>query len=171
MEAVGDKVTQFKPGDEVFGHSETAGGYAEYIAISETQLSLKPAYLSFEEAAALLLSALTALQCLYDLGKIKAGQKVLVNGASGGVGTLAVPIAKSIGVEVTGVCSGRNMDLVRSLGADHVIDYTQADFTQNLGFYDLIFDAVAKRSFAECKRALKPAGTYVTTAFSPALFL
>lgn len=171
VEAVGENVTRFEPGDEVFGHSDTAGGYAEYVSVPEAQLSLKPASLSFEEAAAVPLSALTALTCLCGLGQIKAGQKVLINGASGGVGTLAVPIAKSFGAEVTGVCSTRNLELVRSIGADHVVDYTQEDFARNEGAYDLVFDAVAKRSFSDCKRALKPAGIYVTTAFSPALFL
>lgn len=123
--------------------------------------------MSFEDAAAVLFSGITALICLCDLGQIQSGQKVLINGASGGVGTLAVPIAKHIGTEVTGGCSARNLELVRLIGADHVVDYTQVDFTQNGDRYDLIFDAVGKRSFSDCKRVLVPDGIYVTTAFSP----
>jgi len=169
IEAVGKNIKQFQPGDEVFGKSN--GGYAEYACAPVAELFLKPTGMSFEKAAALPLSAFTALICLCDLGQIKSGQKVLINGASGGVGTLAVPIAKFFGAEVTGVCSTRNLKLVRSIGADRVIDYTQEDFTQKGVYYDLIFDAVGKRSFSDCKRALNPKGIYVTTAFSPTLAL
>ena len=138
---------------------------------SQILMELKPASMSFEEAASVPFSALSAQTCLRDLGQIQAGQKVLINGASGAVGTFAVQIAKSYGTEVTGVCSTRNLDIVRSIGADHVIDYTQEDFTQSEGRYDLIFDAVRKRSFSDCKRALNPEGIYVITAFSPILLL
>jgi len=165
IEAVGKNIKQFQPGDEVFGRSN--GGYAEYACAPVTELFLKPTGISFEKAAAIPLSAFTALICLCDLGQMKSGQKVLINGASGGVGTLAVPIAKSFGAEVTGVCSTRNLDLVRSIGADRAIDYTREDFTQKGVYYDLIFDAVGKRSFSDCKRALSPKGIYVTTDFSP----
>ena len=171
VEAVGVDVKRFQPGDEVFGHSVNHGGFAEYVCVPEAELMLKPASMSFEEAAAVPLGAVTALVCLCDLGQMKAGQKVLINGASGGVGTLAVQIAKLFGAEVTGVCSTRNLELVRSLGADQVIDYTQEDFTQKGVRYDLILDAVGKRSFSDCRRALVPEGIYVTTAFSPGLFL
>jgi len=165
IEAVGKNIKQFQPGDEVFGRSN--GGYAEYTCAPVAELFLKPTAMSFEKAAAIPLSAFTALICLCDLGQMKSGQKVLINGASGGVGTLAVPIAKSFGAEVTGVCSTRNLDLVSSIGADRVIDYTREDFTQKGVYYDLIFDAVGKRSFSDCKRALSPKGIYVTTDFSP----
>lgn len=171
VEAVGVNVKRFQPGDEVFGHSGNHGGFAEYVCMPEAELMLKPSSMSFEEAAAIPLGAVTALICLCDLGQMQSGQKVLINGASGGVGTLAVQIAKLFGAEVTGVCSTRNLELVRSLGADQVIDYTQEDFTQKGAQYDLIFDAVAKRSFSDCKRALSPQGIYVTTEFSPTLVL
>jgi len=168
IEAIGEEVTRFKPGDAVLGRSVKCGGFAEYVCIPENEAWRKPAEMSFEEAAAVLFSAITALICLVDLGQIQSGQTVLINGASGGVGTLAVPIAKSYGVKVTGVCSSRNLELVRSLGADQVIDYTEEDFTKNEAHYDLIFDAVGKRSFADCRGALMPDGIYITTAFSPA---
>jgi NADPH:quinone reductase-like Zn-dependent oxidoreductase len=171
VEAVGEDVKRFQPGDEVFGMSQNCGGYAEYVCIPEAEAWLKPAGMSFEEAAAVHFSAIAALICLKDLGQIQPGQWVLINGASGGVGTLAIPLAKLFGAEVTGVCSTRNLELVRSIGADQVIDYTQEDFTQDGARYDLIFDAVAKRSFSDCKRVLSPEGIYVTTAFSPALVL
>ena len=169
IEAIGKNIKHFQPGDEVFGRSN--GGYAEYACASTDELFLKPTGMSFEKAAAIPLSTFTALICLCDLGQIKSGQKVLINGASGGVGTLAVQIAKSFGAEITGVCSTRNLNLVRSIGADRVIDYTREDFTQKGVFYDLIFDAVGKRSFSDCKRALSPKGIYVTTAFSPTIAL
>jgi NADPH:quinone reductase-like Zn-dependent oxidoreductase len=147
------------------------GAFAEYLCVPEAQILmvLKPASMSFEEAASVPFSALSAQTCLRDLGQIQAGQKVLINGASGAVGTFAVQIAKSYGTEVTGVCSTRNLDMVRSIGADHVIDYTQEDFTQSESRYDLIFDAVRKRSFSDCKHALTSDGIYVITEFSPTL--
>ncbi len=170
VEAVGTNVTQFQPGDEVFG-AET-GSFAEYASVPENTLALKPTKSSFEEAAAIPVAAITALQGLRDKGQIQSGQKVLVNGASGGVGTFAVQIAKSFGTEVTGVCSTRNLDMVRSIGADHVIDYTQADFTKNGQHYDLIYDAVGNRSVSDYKRALNPNGTCVIAGFQnlPRLF-
>jgi len=165
VEAVGKDVTQFKPGDEVFGTCN--GSFAEYACAREDRLALKPANVSFEEAAAIPVAATTALQGLRDKGQIQPGQKVLVNGASGGVGTFAVQIAKLYGTEVTGVCSTRNLDLVRKIGADHVVDYTQEDFTKNeQQRYDLIFDAVGNRSVSDYKRALKPGGTCAVAGFS-----
>ncbi len=164
VEVVGSNVTQFQPGDEVFG--AWTGSFAEYASVPEKRVALKPTNCSFEEAAAIPVAAITALQGLRDTGQIQPGQKVLVNGASGGVGTFAVQIAKSFGTEVTGVCSTRNLDLVRSIGADHVIDYTQEDFTKNGRHYDLIYDAVGNRSVADYKRALSPQGTCVIIGFS-----
>lgn len=160
VEAVGANVTRFQPGDAVFGENFTRGlgAFAEYVAVSEDALALKPESLSFEAAAAVPIAALTALQGLRNKGQIQAGESVLVNGASGGVGTFAVQIAKALGAEVTGVCSTRNVELVRSIGADHVIDYTKEDFTQKRGHYDLIFDAVGNRSVGDLVRALKPKG-------------
>jgi NADPH:quinone reductase-like Zn-dependent oxidoreductase len=174
VEAVGRNVKQFQPGDEVFGDIYPYGGgaFAEYVSVPEEALVLKPASLTFEEAAAVPVAAVTALQGLRDHGQIQPGQKVLINGASGGVGTFAVQIAKSFGAEVTGVCSTRNLDLVRSIGADHVIDYTQEDFTQKEQRYDLIIDIVANRSVSDYTRALSPKGGYVAIAFNPSsLFL
>src|SRR2546426_7109692 len=158
-EAVGNNVTQFEPGNEVFGIVK--GGFAEYACAREDRLALKPGNISFEEAAAAPVVAFTALQGLRDKGKIQPGQKVLVNGASGGVGTFAVQIAKSFGAEVTGVCSTRNLDLVRSIGADHVIDYTKEDFTKTDQRYDLIFDLIGNHSFSERRRILNPNGICV----------
>ena len=157
VEAVGAKVTRFQPGDEVFGAS--MGTCAEYAQAKENELALKPADLGFEQAAALPTSALAALHALRDVMKIKPGQKILINGASGGVGHFAVQIAKSYGAEVTGVCSSANVDMVRSLGADHVIDYTREDFATGGPRYDFIFDNVENRSLADCRRALTPDGT------------
>ena len=173
VEAVGENIKQFQPGDEVFGLSFYNGAFAEYLCVPEAQLQLvlKPTNISFEDAAATPYAGYTALLCLRDLGCLQPGQKVLINGASGGTGTFAVQIAKSFGAEVTGVCSTRNLERVRSIGADEVIDYTKDDFSQNTGAYDLIFDVVRKRTFSECKDALKPQGIYVTTEFSPALVL
>ena len=158
VEAVGKNVTQFKPGDEVFGTCR--GGLAEYACTREGALAIKPPNVTFEQAASLPLAGLVALQGLRE-GKIQPGQKVLVNGATGGVGTFAVQIAKSLGAEVTAVCSTRNVDLVRSLGADHVIDYTKEDFTRSNQRYDVIFDNVCNRSFAERRRVLNPKGICV----------
>ncbi len=166
--AVGKNVTQFEAGDEVFG-STSAGCFAEYVSVSEEGLVRKPAGMTFQDVAAVPAAAATALHALRDYGHIQPGQSVLINGASGGVGTFAVQIARSFAAEVTGVCSTRNLDLVRATGADFVLDYTQEDFTQNGRRYDLIFDTVAKRSFAECKSVLGPQGIYVTTEFSPLL--
>ena len=159
VEAVGKSVKRFQPGDEVFGACE--GSCAEYAGTKESQLALKPTNLTLEEAAALPTSALAALHGLRDAGKLRAGQKVLINGASGGVGTFAVQIARAFGAEVTGVCSSANVDLVRSLGADHVIDYTREDFTRLGPRYDLVFDNVENRTLSECRRALTPGGTLV----------
>ena len=157
--AVGKNVTRFKPGDEVFGTGR--GAFAEYVLASEKNLVSKPASVTFEQAAAVPIAALTALQGLRDKGHIQAGQKVLINGASGGVGTFAVQIAKSFGAEVTGVCSTRNVELVRSLGADHVIDYTKEDFTQGAMQYDLILDNVGNHPLLAVRRAMSPDGNYV----------
>ena len=158
VEAVGKDVTQFKPGDEVFGISR--GALAEYACTSERALVLKPANVTFEQAASLPLAGLTALQGLRN-GKIQPGQKVLINGATGGVGTFAVQIAKASGAEITAVCSTRNVDLVRSIGADHVIDYTKEDFTRSDQRYDVIFDNVCNHSFAERRRVLTTKGICV----------
>jgi NADPH:quinone reductase-like Zn-dependent oxidoreductase len=160
VEAVGKNVTKFKPGDEVFGGR--TGAFADYVCIRESRaVALKPASVTFEQAASVPIAGITALQALRDKGQLQAGQKVLINGASGGVGTFAVQIAKSLGADVTGVCSTRNVDLVRSLGADHVIDYTKEDFTKTDQLYDLIVDNVGNRSLSECRRVLKPKGTFV----------
>jgi NADPH:quinone reductase-like Zn-dependent oxidoreductase len=159
VEAVGNNVTQFQPGDEVFGVCK--GGFAEYAAAHENRLALKPANSSFEEAATAPVAAITALQGLRDSGQIQPGQKVLINGASGGVGTFAVQIAKSFGAEVTAVCSTRNVDQASSLGADHVIDYTQEDFTRNGQQYDLILAVNGYHPILDYKRALSPKGIYV----------
>ena len=166
VEAIGRNVKQFQPGDEVFGNMRS--GFAEYVCTREDALVLKPANISFEEAAAVPMAAVTALQGLRDTGQIQTGQKVLINGASGGVGTFAVQIAKSFGAEVTGVCSTQNVDMVRSMGADQVIDYTQEDFTKNGQRYDLILAANGYHSIADYKRALRPRGTYVMTGGSTA---
>jgi NADPH:quinone reductase-like Zn-dependent oxidoreductase len=167
VEAVGGDVKQFRPGDEVFGDG-AYGGFAEYACADEKRFVLKPADLTFEEAAAVPMAALTALQGLRDKGLIRAGQKVLINGASGGVGTFAVQIAKSFETDVTGVCSTAKMDLVRSIGADHVVDHTQEDVTKNGKLYDLIFDVAAYRSISEYKRILSPGGNYVLAGGSMA---
>jgi NADPH:quinone reductase-like Zn-dependent oxidoreductase len=159
VEAVGKNITEFKPGDEVYGNR--FGAFAEYVVASDKSLALKPATLTFEQAASLPVAALTALQALRDNGKIQPGQKVLINGASGGVGTFAVQIAKTFGAEVTGVCSGRNVELVRSLGADHVIDYTKEDFTKRAERYDLILDNVGNQPLSGFRRVLTPRGKYV----------
>src|ERR1700730_16560766 len=160
VEAVGKSVTQFKPGDDVFGGR--GGAFAEYVCRrAEGAVALKPANITFEQAAAVNIAGITALQAIRDKGKVQAGQKVLINGASGGVGTFAVQIAKSFGADVTGVCSTRNVDLVRSLGADHVIDYTKEDFAKGDQRYDVILDNVPNHSLSECRRILNPKGKYV----------
>ncbi len=160
IEAVGKNVTQFKPGDEVFGGR--GGAFAEYVcARANRAVALKPANLTFEQAASVNIAGITALQALRDKGNVQAGQKVLINGASGGVGTFAVQIAKSFGADVTGVCSTRNVDLVRSLGADRVIDYTKEDFAKGEQRYDVILDNVPNHSLSECRRILNPKGKYI----------
>ena len=180
VEAVGRNVTRFRPGDEVFGQCSRA--CAEYTCAGEDKLVHKPRGLTSEQAAAVPTSALTALHALRDHGKVKPGQKVLINGASGGVGTFAVQIAKVLGAEVTGVCSTGNVDTVRAIGADHVIDYTREDFTRGEPRFDLILDNAASHSFAECRRVLAPGGIlmpnsghagmgYVVKAFALSLFL
>jgi NADPH:quinone reductase-like Zn-dependent oxidoreductase len=160
VEAVGKNVTQFKPGDEVFGGK--GGAFAEYVCPrADRAVALKPANITFEQAASVNIAGLTALQAVRDKGKVQPGQKVLINGASGGVGTFAVQIAKSFGADVTGVCSTRNLDMVRSLGADHVIDYTREDFAKDDQRYDVILDNVPNHSLSECRRILNPEGKYV----------
>jgi len=156
VEAVGKDVTELRPGDEVIGWC--AGAFAEYACAAQDHFVLKPANLTFEQAAAIGVSASTALQILRDQGKVQPGQKVLINGASGGLGTFAVQIAKAFGAEVTGVCSSKNLDMVRSIGADHVIDYALEDFTRNGERYDFILDNVANHSLSETRRALNPTG-------------
>ena len=167
VEAVGRNVKQFRPDDEVFGDIGH-GGFAEYACAPENALVLKPAHSSFEEAAAIPMAAITALQGLRDTGQMQPGQKVLINGASGGVGTFAVQIAKLFGAEVTAVCSTRNVELARSLGADHIIDYTREDFTRNRQQYDLILAANGYHSLLAYKRALTPKGIYVMAGGSTA---
>ncbi len=160
VEAVGSNVKRFKPGDEVFGGG--SGAFAEYVTVREDRaLVLKPANMTFEQAASVPIAAITALQALRDKGKIKSGQKVLINGASGGVGTFAVQIAKSFGAEVTGVCSTRNVEMVRSIGADHVFDYTKEDYTESGKRYDLIIDMVGNHSLSANRRVLNPDGIFV----------
>src|SRR5260370_4294007 len=160
VEEVGKNVTEFKPGDEVFGGS--TGAFAEYVCRRATgSVALKPASITFEQAASANIAGITALQAVRDKGKLGPGQKVLINGASGGVGTFAVQIAKSLGADVTGVCSTRNVDLVRSLGADHVIDYTKEDFAKGTERYDAILDNVPNHTLSECRRVLSPKGKYV----------
>jgi NADPH:quinone reductase-like Zn-dependent oxidoreductase len=159
VEAVGRNVRQFKPGDEVFG--TCSGAFAECACARESDLAMKPHNGSFEQAASMPMAGLTALQALRDKGQIQPGQKVLINGAAGGVGTFAVQIAKSFGAEVTGVCSTRNVEMVRSIGANKVIDYTRENFTSSGQHYDVIFDLVANHSFSERRRVLTPKGIYI----------
>jgi NADPH:quinone reductase-like Zn-dependent oxidoreductase len=159
VEVVGKNVTEFQRGDEVFGGGR--GSLADYVCASREGLVQKPAHLTFEQAAAIPMAGITALQGLRDKGQIQAGQRVLIHGASGGVGTFAVQIAKSYGAEVTGVCSTRNVEMVRSIGADHVIDYTKVDFTQSGQRYDLILDSAGNHSLSEFRRALNPKGILV----------
>jgi NADPH:quinone reductase-like Zn-dependent oxidoreductase len=159
VESAGANVKQFRPGDEVFGACH--GACAEYACVEENKLAQKPVNLTFEEAAAVPTSALAALHALRDVGKVRQGQKVLINGTSGGVGTFAVQIAKSLGAEVTGVCSTTNVGMVRSIGADHVIDYTREDFAQGRERYDLILDNVENRSLSDLRSVLAPRGTLI----------
>jgi NADPH:quinone reductase-like Zn-dependent oxidoreductase len=161
VEAVGAEVSQLQPGDEVFGWCK--GAFAEYVPVAAEALAIKPADLTFEQASAMVTSALTALQALRDKLKVQPGQKILITGASGGVGTFAVQIAKSFGAEVTGVCSTRNVDMVRSIGADDVIDYTKEDFTKSEPKYDLILDNVGKRSLSDTRRPLVPKGKLLSS--------
>ena len=173
VEAVGGNVKEFHPGDEVFGDISACGwgGFAEYVCAGENALVLKPANITFEQAAAAPLAGVTALQGLRDYGQIRPGQKVLINGASGGVGTFAVQIARSFGAEVTAVCSTRNVDMAHSLGADHVIDYTREDFTRSGQCYDLILAANGYHPISDYKRALSPDGIYVMAGGSmPQMF-
>jgi 2-desacetyl-2-hydroxyethyl bacteriochlorophyllide A dehydrogenase len=167
--AVGDSVTRFQTGDKVYAYLDSlpGGAYAEYAAVSERVACFKPDNMSYEQAAAVPLAATTALQALRDLGQILPGHKVLINGASGGVGSFAVQIAKAFKGEVTAICSSQNVELVQSLGGDRVIDYTVQDFTKDTSFYDIIFDAVGKESFSGCQNILKPNGVYVTTLPDP----
>lgn len=170
--SIGQNVTLFKVGDKVFGGTTTLGCYAEYVCVSEKDvLTTIPDNVSFEEAAPVSGSAITVLNFLKGIAKIQPNQKVLINGASGGVGTYAVQIAKYLGAEVTAVCSTSNMDMVKTLGADKVIDYTNEDFTQNGVAYDVIFDTVSKRTFSECKNALAPNGIYLPIVIDITLFL
>jgi NADPH:quinone reductase-like Zn-dependent oxidoreductase len=171
IEAVGRNVKRFAPGDQVYGFTGffgAQGTYAEYTCMSENGcLAVKPANMSYAEAAAIPDGGLTSLPFLRNVGKVRPGQRVLVNGASGAVGSAGVQLAKTFGAEVTGVCSTANLELVKSLGADHVIDYTQEDFTQNGQTYDIIYDAVGKRSFSQCKDSLTRRGIFLTTVPMP----
>jgi len=172
VEATGKNVDEYSIGDEVYGElNKRTGTHAEYISVTTKEVSPKPKNLTFVEAASVGVAGTMALQCLRDHGEIQQGQKVLVNGASGGIGTFAVQIAKSYGTEVTGVCSTANLEMVKSIGADHVIDYTKEDFTERVDEYDIIFDAVRENTFGNCKNALTSKGIYVTTQFGPIIML
>jgi len=172
VEATGKNVSGLNVGDEVYGQVyKRTGTHAEYVSVSTKEVFPKPENLSFVEAASVGVAGNMALQCLRDHGEIEQGQKVLINGASGGIGTFAVQVAKHYGAEVTGVCGTANIDLVKSLGADHVIDYKKEDFTERKEEYDIIFDAVRKNTFANCKDALTPKGIYVTTSFGPGIMI
>lgn len=167
VEDVGERVSRWTPGEEVYGSLSRGGGYAEYVAIEESTIAPKPMTLSFEEAASVPAAALTALQALRDTARLAPGHRVLVNGASGGVGSFAVQIGVALGGRVTGVTSSRNVDLVRQLGAERVIDYTREDFENDHTLYDMVFDVVPNRSFRSCAPVLTPRGVYVTTAPGP----
>jgi NADPH:quinone reductase-like Zn-dependent oxidoreductase len=172
VEAVGKNVKEYKIGDEVFGQlNQRTGTHAEIISVSMKEISQKPNNLNFVEAASVGVAGTIALQCLRDHGAIQRGQKVLINGASGGIGTFAVQIAKSHNTEVTGVCSTTNIEMLKSIGADHVIDYTKEDFTKKIDEYDIIFDTVRKSTFKDCKDALTSKGIYVSTEFGPSIML
>lgn len=168
VEAVGDKVTRFRPGDAVFGGCD--GACAEYACSRESQIAPKPENISFDQGASVTVAALTALQGLRDYGHLQPGQLVLINGAAGGVGTFAVQIARWLGSEVTAVCSTRNLDLVRALGAQHVIDYTREDFTRSTSHYDVIFDLIANHRLRDCRRVMPPNGVYIAAAPPKGLF-
>jgi NADPH:quinone reductase-like Zn-dependent oxidoreductase len=159
VEAVGANVTRFRPGDDVFGTAP--GAFAEVACAAESALARKPSNVTYEQAAAVPVAGLTALQGLRDAGRIRAGQRVLINGAAGGVGTFAVQVAKALGATVTGVCSTRNVEMVRAIGADHVIDYTREEFVRGAERYDMLFDLVGNRSLAACRRILAPGGIFV----------
>ncbi len=161
VEAVGRNVTRFRPGDAVYG--EGSGAHAEYVAVAEDRLAAKPSRLSFEQAGAVPVAGITALQGLRDKANVRAGDMVLINGASGGVGSFAVQIAKALGAEVTAVCHGSSVDLVRSIGADHVVDYTREDFTQTSRRYDVVFDLVGSASMSACRGITTPNGVYVSS--------
>jgi NADPH:quinone reductase-like Zn-dependent oxidoreductase len=167
VEAVGGEVTRFKPGDEVFGTGH--GALAEYACASEAKLAMKPETVTFEQAASVPIAGLTALQGLRDKGRLGPGRSVLINGAAGGVGTFAVQIAKAFGANVTGVCSTRNQDLVRSIGADRVIDYTREDFTRSEQRFDVIYDLVANHSLLQCRRVMNPGGRYLAVGVGPGM--
>jgi NADPH:quinone reductase-like Zn-dependent oxidoreductase len=171
VEAIGKDVTRFRVGEQVFGTTEPAfGAHAEYVCLPEDGvLTTKPANMTYEEAATVPVIANTALHFIRDMGNVQAGQRVLINGASGGIGTFAVQLAKYYGAEVTGVCSTTNLELVRSLGADHVIDYTKENFTKSGRVYDVVFDAVGKSSFSRCKNSLNKQGMYLVTLPKPAV--
>jgi NADPH:quinone reductase-like Zn-dependent oxidoreductase len=164
VESVGANVTAFRPGDAVFG--SIAGSFAEYVSVTENDVVHVPSAMTLEEAAAVPIAAVTALQGLRDHAQLRAGQSILINGAAGGVGTFAVQIAKALGAEVTGVCSSRNVDMVRSLGADHVIDYTEHDFAADDRRYDVVLDNVGNRTLSDCRRVLTPKGTFVVVGGS-----
>jgi NADPH:quinone reductase-like Zn-dependent oxidoreductase len=172
VEATGKNVNEYGVGDEVCGQlNQRTGTHAEYVSVSLGEITTKPKNLTFVEAASVGVAGSIALQCLRDHGEIKQGQRVLINGASGGIGTYAVQIAKHYDTEVTGVCSAANVDMVRSIGADHVIDYKEEGFTERVDEYDIIFDAVRKSTFAECRNALTSKGIYVTTEYGPSIML
>jgi NADPH:quinone reductase-like Zn-dependent oxidoreductase len=171
IEAVGNKVTQHKIGEKVFGRAKNGGAHAQFLCVNKNEIALNPSNMSFEEAAGITFGATTALCFLRDGGNITEGQKVLINGASGGVGTFAVQLAKHYKAEVTAVCSSSNLDWVKELGANKLIDYTKQDFTKDGEQYDIIFDCVAKRTFSQCKNSLNDSGIYLSTVMTLSLLL